>query len=242
MVRAGFAGDRHASLPGGAEQIDASGGAQMLAMHVRAGRLGQQDVPGDDHVFARRRPSAQAQHGAPVAFVHHAVGHQRVILTMVHDRQVEHPRVLEGPAHQFIVLDAMPVVGDRHHSRLPERADGRQFLPRDGLGDGARDVDIDVPLAMVSLADWPGSRKCTCKSIKPGQTTNPLVSSFTVSGGDSFAASGPMAATWPSRNSTSAWRSTRLAGSMTRPPASNKELMRPELTWAEIDNASAADI
>ena len=33
-----------------------------------------------------------------------------------------------------------------------------------------------VPVAIVSFAAWPGSRKCTCKSINPGQTTRPLTS------------------------------------------------------------------
>ena len=38
-----------------------------------------------------------------------------------------------------------------------------------------------VPVAMVSLAVWPGSRKWTCRSIKPGQTICPLdVESFDV--------------------------------------------------------------
>ena len=33
-----------------------------------------------------------------------------------------------------------------------------------------------VPVAMVSLAVWPGSRRCTCKSIRPG--TNHLPAGF----------------------------------------------------------------
>ena len=27
-----------------------------------------------------------------------------------------------------------------------------------------------VPVTMVSLCDWPGSRRCTCRSMKPGAT------------------------------------------------------------------------
>ena len=33
-----------------------------------------------------------------------------------------------------------------------------------------------VPLAMVSLWLWPGSRRCTCRSINPGETSNPRAS------------------------------------------------------------------
>ena len=51
-----------------------------------------------------------------------------------------------------------------------------------------------VPLAMFSLAVWPGSRKCTCKSIRPGQTIFPVASKRSISfgglGGKIFADGG----------------------------------------------------
>ena len=59
----------------------------MLAMDARAGQFGQQNVPRHDHLLARCRPSAQPERRAPIAFVHHAVRHQRVVLAMVHHRQ-----------------------------------------------------------------------------------------------------------------------------------------------------------
>ena len=40
-----------------------------------------------------------------------------------------------------------------------------------------------VPVAMFSLAVWPGSRKCTCKSIRPGQTIFPSHRNFSMSVG-----------------------------------------------------------
>src|SRR5436190_2671605 len=83
-----------------------------------------------------------------------------------------------------------------------------------------------VPVAMVSLADWPGSRRCTCRSIKPGVTTLPEASRRSQSLPACFAASAPMAATLPSRRRTSATASKRLAGSMTRPPEIRRELIR----------------
>src|SRR2546425_7872934 len=33
-----------------------------------------------------------------------------------------------------------------------------------------------VPLAIVSLYSWPGSRRCTCMSMKPGHTHVPAAS------------------------------------------------------------------
>ena len=83
-----------------------------------------------------------------------------------------------------------------------------------------------VPVMMVSLAVWPGSRKCTCRSISPGQTTCPLASNLSVSAGACCAASGPSAAILPCTISKSVTVSKRLAGSMTRPPMSNSEFMR----------------
>ena len=118
----------------------------MLAMHVRAGRFGQQNVPRHHHFLARRRPAAQPQRRAPVAFVHHAIGHQRVILAMVHYRQVEHLRVLQRPPHQLVVLHAVPVIRDGDHAGPFERTNRRQFFARNVLRDRARDIDVDDPL------------------------------------------------------------------------------------------------
>ena len=56
-----------------------------------------------------------------------------------------------------------------------------------------------VPVAMVSLADWPGSRKWACKSIKPGQTTMPVASKRGVLAGACAARPGADRAIFPSR-------------------------------------------
>ena len=49
--------------------------------------------------------------------------------------EVEHARILERAAHDFVVLDAMAVVGQRDDAGLAHRADGREFLPGDPVGD-----------------------------------------------------------------------------------------------------------
>ena len=74
-----------------------------------------------------------------------------------------------------------------------------------------------VPVAMVSLCGWPGSRRCTCRSMKPGATMQPFA--LSVSFGEAFSMPGAASsATRPSRSRTSMSRSRPLAGSMTRPP------------------------
>ena len=40
-----------------------------------------------------------------------------------------------------------------------------------------------VPLAMVSLYSKPGSRRCTCMSMKPGHTTLPVASTVSAPAG-----------------------------------------------------------
>jgi len=158
--------------------------------------------------------------------VHHAVSHERVILTVVEQRQVEHLRVFAGAAHEVVVLHAMAVVCDGHHAGLFQAADGGEFFAGDVFCDRAGDEDIDhafafrafvnertvpaesiagdvlgmqttevkppraaaaVPLATFSLAVWPGSRKWTCKSIRPGETIFPVASKVsTPAGAESF--------------------------------------------------------
>ena len=59
-----------------------------------------------------------------------------------------------------------------------------------------------VPVAMVSLAAWPGSRKCTCKSIKPGHTTSPCTSIRSTSGSGLAALPGQRRRFFPSRSRT----------------------------------------
>src|SRR5690349_14870395 len=74
-----------------------------------------------------------------------------------------------------------------------------------------------VPVAMVSEDSWPGSRRCACRSMKPGATINPVASKIS---GDLPCESFPGCATStilsPSRR-TSRGASVCVAGSRTRP-------------------------
>ena len=78
-----------------------------------------------------------------------------------------------------------------------------------------------VPVAIVSLCAWPGSRKCTCRSMKPGATTSPRASNFS-SAPPLILLGGATSATRPSFSSTSMGASMRAAGSIRWPPLISK--------------------
>src|SRR3954451_3946381 len=79
-----------------------------------------------------------------------------------------------------------------------------------------------VPVAIVSLCSWPGSRKWTCMSISPGTTMNPFGTWriwTSPSGAGRFFSTRAMRS--PSISTSNA-PSTPLAGSTTRPPLSSR--------------------
>ncbi len=96
-----------------------------------------------------RRPSSDV----PVTFVHHAVGHERIILAMVHHRQAEHFRVFARAAHEIVVLHAMAVVGDGDDAGLFQPADGREFLAGNAFGNRAGDEDIHDAFGFGAFVD-----------------------------------------------------------------------------------------
>src|SRR3989442_813298 len=71
-----------------------------------------------------------------------------------------------------------------------------------------------APVSMVSACSNPGSRRCTCMSMKPGATTRPVASNTCALGADR---PGPTPLTSPSSSHTSATPSCPDAGSITRP-------------------------
>ena len=66
------------------------------------------------------------------------------------------------------------------------------------------------PLIMSSFSVWPGSRKCTCISTKPGAAINPLASMVT---SVSYSKLVPMSAITPSTKKMSPSQSIFVAGS-----------------------------
>ena len=128
VVRTNFATDFHAARPRFAQQPHTAGSADVLAVNVMIAKLRQQNVAHDDGFFAGRRPARQTKQRAPIAFVHHAVADQIVILAMIEHRQAEHARIFDRAPHQFVILNAMAVVGDRDNAGLRKRADRREFF------------------------------------------------------------------------------------------------------------------
>src|SRR5450759_2367145 len=90
-----------------------------------------------------------------------------------------------------------------------------------GLVLGMQQMDVNPPaaaarepLSMVSACSNPGSRRCTCISMKPGATIIPVASNTSAFG---EARLGATPATRPSTISTSATRSVFEDGSITLP-------------------------
>ena len=77
-----------------------------------------------------------------------------------------------------------------------------------------------TPVATVSLCSCPGSRKCTCMSMKPGQITKPA--GIVTTSAPSALMSAPTSAMRSPSISTSNIPSRPLAGSTTRPPFSRR--------------------
>src|SRR5215470_5656268 len=82
-----------------------------------------------------------------------------------------------------------------------------------------------VPVATVSLCSCPGSRRCTCMSIRPGHTIRPLGISTTVT--PSAGRSRPTRATRSASIRMSKTPSRPLAGSTSRPPLSSRFIFDP---------------
>src|ERR1700730_150041 len=74
-----------------------------------------------------------------------------------------------------------------------------------------------VPVSMVSEFSWPGSRRCTCISMKPGATISPAASKISVSFGCFTFPGGPSWVMRSPSNRISSAASVFEAGSMTRP-------------------------
>ncbi len=63
--------------------------------------------------------------------MHEATADQIVVLAMIEHRHADHPRVLDRTAHEFVILDAMSVIGNGDDAGLGKGTDRRQFLARE---------------------------------------------------------------------------------------------------------------
>src|SRR5262245_12819034 len=101
-----------------------------------------------------------------------------------------------------------------------------------------------VPVATVSLCSCPGSRRCTCMSISPGQTTSPA-GMFTTWTPVSTGRSRPTRTIRSFSIRTSNAPSRPFAGSTTRPPLSSRFIFysaRQEVQHRHPDRHAVGDL
>ena len=135
MMRAKFAGHRDTASSGVPEQPDAAARTEMLAMDPGVAEFGQENISHDHYFLSRSRPAVQAKHAAPIPLVHDTASHHVVVLAMVHDGKIEHSRVLDRPAHHFMVLDAVTIVCDCDDAGLDHRSDRCHLFTVQPFGD-----------------------------------------------------------------------------------------------------------
>lgn len=72
---------------------------------------------------------------------------------MVHDGEAKHVCVFGGAAHDFVILDAVAVVGDGDNAGVFEGTDGGEFFAFAADGDGAGGEDVDDAGAFCGFFD-----------------------------------------------------------------------------------------
>ena len=63
---------------------------------------------------------------------------------MIENGEAHHARVFDGSAHQLVILDASPIIGDRDDTGLPKRTDRRQFLAHQAFRNRAGGQHVDA--------------------------------------------------------------------------------------------------
>ena len=120
VMRANFAADFHAARPRFTNQPHAASGRDVLAMNVVIAKFREQDVAHHHRFLAHRRPAGQPEQRAPVAFVHHAIADEIVILTVVEHGHTNHSGIFNRAPHYFVILHALTIVGNRDDAGLCE--------------------------------------------------------------------------------------------------------------------------
>ena len=108
---------------------------------------GEQHVAGDDRLLGDRRPALQPEHAGELALVHLGALGQPRLLRVLGDDAAERLDVLQGPAHQHRVGDALAVVGEDPHpgGAVGHRAELGEPLPAQPDGDRPDRPHVAVP-------------------------------------------------------------------------------------------------
>jgi hypothetical protein len=116
VVRGHLGGDGDPLGLGPADDLDRRGGRHVRDMDPRAGMPRQLDIAGDDDVLGDRRPGRQPEPAGDLALV--AAGRpvgEPGVLGVLGDGAAERLDVVQGPAHEPGVVDALAVVGEDPH-------------------------------------------------------------------------------------------------------------------------------
>src|SRR5213594_1338102 len=127
-MRANLAAYFYAARARFTKQSHTSGCSEVLAMNRMTAKFSKQDVAHDYRFLAGRGPTRQPKQCAPVTFVHDAIADQIVVLTMIEHRHANHARIFDRTPHDFVILNAMTIIRDRHNARLREGPDRREFF------------------------------------------------------------------------------------------------------------------
>src|SRR5262249_43353417 len=144
VVRAGLAADADAATASPADQVHAARRRDVQNVEPAAGQLGQFDVTVDHHFLGGRWPATPAEAETPDPPVHDAALAQVQVLGVAEHRLVEHPAVLQSPAHDLGADHRRTVVGERHGTAVDQAAHLGQFLPLPTFGDGTDGEDVCV--------------------------------------------------------------------------------------------------
>ena len=82
-MRTNLAADFHAARARFTKQPHTACGRDVLAMNVMIAKFREQNVPRDNDFLAGSGPAGQPEKRAPIAFVHHAIAHEIVILAVI---------------------------------------------------------------------------------------------------------------------------------------------------------------
>ena len=155
VVRRDLGGHLHAARLRPAQDLHRARRRDVADVQPGADVAGEQHVAGDDRLLGGGRPAGQAEPGRAVALVHLGAGGEPRLLGVLGDDAVEGLHVLQRPAHQRRVADAVPVVGEHPHAGggVGHRAELGQPLALQADGHRPDRDDVDQPGLLAEPPD-----------------------------------------------------------------------------------------
>ena len=144
VVGRGLTSDAQSARFGAAKNLDRVTRGDVLHVDVRSGVFGEDAVARYDKILGGVGPALEAKLQREGPLVHDGADGHGVILTVVHERQVEHLGVFAGAAHEFVGLHAIAVVGDGDDAGAFEGADGSECMALHADGDATGGVNVDA--------------------------------------------------------------------------------------------------